>query len=150
MWFFWTSHRFQNGHIEQLYLIYLVESRLNGEIDMSVVGFLGDRHVMWTVMDVTVHRVPTVTVPRLELPGNTVPIQENIPKSVLIPQSNSGIMKTTSCGSALMNQSKVAVFASTTPQLMPWTQWTIYLVWSTKQDSRPTIPVDITQYIHFK
>ena len=43
-----------------VYLNHLVESRFNGEIDMSIFGSLGFRHVVWSVTYVTVPRVPTV------------------------------------------------------------------------------------------
>ena len=44
-----------------VYLNHLVESRFNGEINMSNFGSLGVRHVVWSVTYVTVPRVPTVT-----------------------------------------------------------------------------------------
>ena len=43
-----------------VYLNHLVESRFNGEINMSIFGSSGVRHVVWSVTYVTVPRVPTV------------------------------------------------------------------------------------------
>ena len=62
MWFVWSSHRNQNGHIELCILKSFCWKPFWWRNRHVYFGSLGVRHIVWSVTYVTVPRVPTVII----------------------------------------------------------------------------------------
>ena len=60
-WFALTSHRNWNDPIDLYVLKTSCWKPFYREIDISVLGFLGFRHLVWTRTFIRVHRVPTAS-----------------------------------------------------------------------------------------